>query len=325
MAGGFSSGFSSGFDVGLTPPGFITAWALNAPGKFLGLNSMYPRNAASPPRISIGPVVQISDGAVQTSGVSISVLPQGGTASAGSGTVSYNEGVVHYVPTQGETNYTAFTVTAFKSGCIPASVTVVTTASATSGEVVVNGVVSANVTQISGDSTAADNAEAFFDGTGYAGGNNTIGFVGEVLGGINTFVGVITSLDQLDTAQDTQHASTRTVIGTNGASLTALPWNAAWDAEVQSECTDALNAYDPPTKAEVDASVAALLTTALADAYAAHGNAPTLQQAIMWIHQHLDDSAISGTTKTVKKIDGTTAGTLTLDSATSPTSITRAT
>lgn len=31
-----------------------------------------------------------------------------------------------------------------------------------------------NVTQISGDATAADNAEAFFDGTGYAGTNNVI-------------------------------------------------------------------------------------------------------------------------------------------------------
>ena len=31
-----------------------------------------------------------------------------------------------------------------------------------------------NVAQISGDSTAADNAESFFDGTGYAGTNNVI-------------------------------------------------------------------------------------------------------------------------------------------------------
>lgn len=36
------------------------------------------------------------------------------------------------------------------------------------------GTVSANVVQISGDTTAADNAEAFFDGTGYAGTNNVI-------------------------------------------------------------------------------------------------------------------------------------------------------
>ncbi len=42
------------------------------------------------------------------------------------------------------------------------------------------------------------------------------------------------------------------VIGAAGAGLTAIPWNAAWDAEVQSEATDALNAYDPPTKTEMD-------------------------------------------------------------------------
>jgi hypothetical protein len=36
------------------------------------------------------------------------------------------------------------------------------------------GTVSANVVQISGDTTAADNAEAFFDGTGYAGTGNVI-------------------------------------------------------------------------------------------------------------------------------------------------------
>jgi len=30
------------------------------------------------------------------------------------------------------------------------------------------------------------------------------------------------------------------VIGSAGAGLTAVPWNAAWDAEVQSECNDAL-------------------------------------------------------------------------------------
>src|SRR5690606_21850671 len=54
-------------------------------------------------------------------------------------------------------------------------------------------------------------------------------------------------------------------IGAAGAGLTAIPWNAAWDAEVQSEAADALNAYDPPTrteatadKEEVLASIAAL-------------------------------------------------------------------
>ena len=96
---------------------------------------MYPRNAASPERVSIGAVVQISDGAVQTSGVSIKVKPQGTTASAGGGTTSYEEGIVEYLPTQAETNYTSFEVIAYKTGCIPVSVTVVTTASATPGTV----------------------------------------------------------------------------------------------------------------------------------------------------------------------------------------------
>jgi len=40
-------------------------------------------------------------------------------------------------------------------------------------------------------------------------------------------------------------------IPATGTGLTAIPWNAAWDAEVQSECTDALNAYDPPTNGEL--------------------------------------------------------------------------
>lgn len=47
-------------------------------------------------------------------------------------------------------------------------------------------------------------------------------------------------------------------IGANGAGLTAVPWNAAWDAEVQSEATDALNAYDPPTAAELTSATANL-------------------------------------------------------------------
>ena len=94
----------------------------------------YPRNAASPERVDIGPVIQISDGAVQTSGVAVKVIPFGGTEAAGGGTVAYSaDGVVLYTPTQGETNYTSFILVASKTGCIPASKTVVTSASGTAG------------------------------------------------------------------------------------------------------------------------------------------------------------------------------------------------
>jgi hypothetical protein len=72
--------------------------------------------------------------------------------------------------------------------------------------------------------------------------------------------------------------------------------------------------------------VADLLATALTESYAADGAAPTLSQALFQIQQFLTERSISSTTMTVKKLDGTTSAmTLTLDSASSPTSITRAT
>ena len=78
--------------------------------------------------------------------------------------------------------------------------------------------------------------------------------------------------------------------------------------------------------AEVNAEVVDVLRTdTLPDSYAANGAQPTIAQAILAIQQFLFDKAVSSTTVTVKKPDGTTqAMTFTLDSATSPTTITRA-
>lgn len=98
---------------------------------------MYPRNAASPERIAVGAVVQISDGAVQTSGVTITVRGQGGAEATGGGTTAYGgSGIVYYTPTQAETDFTSFVVIASKTGCIPVAQTIVTTATATPGYVV---------------------------------------------------------------------------------------------------------------------------------------------------------------------------------------------
>lgn len=69
----------------------------------------------------------------------------------------------------------------------------------------------------------------------------------------------------------------------------------------------------------------ATLTGQLTESYRAAGVAPTLAQVAFELIAHMGDSAISGTTKTIKKLDGTTAKTFTLDSATAPTSITEAT
>jgi hypothetical protein len=131
-------------------------------------------------------------------------------------------------------------------------------------------------------------------------------------------------------------------IGTAGAGLTAVPWNAAWDAEVQSEATDALNAYDPPTNAEMEARTLAtasyltaaavnaevvdvLRTDTLPDSYSADAAQPTIAQAVLEIRQFLMERSVTAATVTVKKPNGsTTAMTFTLDDGTNPTSITRA-
>lgn len=69
-----------------------------------------------------------------------------------------------------------------------------------------------------------------------------------------------------------------------------------------------------------------VIARTLTESYAADGVAPTLQQALFLIQQMLTEMSIAGTTMTIKKLDGaTTAATLTLNDATTPTSITRAT
>jgi len=66
-------------------------------------------------------------------------------------------------------------------------------------------------------------------------------------------------------------------------------------------------------------------TIAMTEAYSADGGTATIAQALYEIKQQLQESSVSSTTLTVKKVDGsTTAMTFTLDSATDPTSITRA-
>ena len=378
---------------------------------------MYPRNAASPPRIAIGAVVQISDGAVQTSGCTVRILEQGGTEGDGAGTTAYStDGIVLYTPTQAETDQAAFIVIAKKTGCIPVSQTIVTSASAVAGYagldwslinaptttqnlsgtstraveptvagrtldisaggeagidwanvgtpgstvslsattvatvtsavtlpsipanwitaagIAANAIdadalaadavteiwagstapaasaiadavwdearsghtsagtfglyLDAQVSTVSGGSlTAADIADAVWDeaisghltagstgnaldAAGSAGdpwstplpGAYGSGTAGKIIGdNLNATVGsraTQTSVDTIDGIVDDILLDTA-VIGAAGAGLTSIPWNSAWDAEVQSEAADALAAYDPPTHAELTSGLAA--------------------------------------------------------------------
>lgn len=84
--------------------------------------------------------------------------------------------------------------------------------------------------------------------------------------------------------------------------------------------------YDAMVAGTDFATVSAILTTQMTESYRADGAAPTLAQASCELLAHMGEAAISSTTKTIKKFDGTTtAETFTLDSATAPTTITRAT
>jgi hypothetical protein len=66
-----------------------------------------------------------------------------------------------------------------------------------------------------------------------------------------TIPGLISDLDIVIDRVEADTQDLQTQIGVDGAGLTALPWNASWDAEVQSECYDALNQAIPasPTTA----------------------------------------------------------------------------
>lgn len=88
----------------------------------------------------------------------------------------------------------------------------------------------------------------------------------------------LTALDEDVTTIDLNATTIGTVTNlTNkgdGSGFTAIPWNAAWDAEVQSEVTDGLNAYDPPTNTEMEAR------TLVAADYATAANLATVDTVV---------------------------------------------
>ena len=79
------------------------------------------------------------------------------------------------------------------------------------------------------------------------------------------------------------------------------------------------------TTADKESVSDTLLTRQMTEAYAADGTAPTTAQMLFMIWSLMAEKSISSTTLTAKKLDGSTSAmTFTLDSASSPTSITRA-
>ena len=267
----------------------------------------YPKNAATPPRIAVGAVVQISDGAVQTSGVSISVVPQGGSAAAGLGTTSYEDGVVLYAPTQAETNYDAFVVVAYKTGCIPATTTVVTSDTATPGRVRLSGEthsgatiptvttvtnrVSANTDQWGGVVVTGMPMPTYTQPTGFlaatfpgtVASTTNITTVGAVSGSVGSISGVtfptnfglllINSSGHISRVTLVDTTTTNTDMrGTDGAALASI-----WTSTVAGRIDVTMSTL--ATQSSVDA-LAAFIDTEVADIKAKTDNLPAAPAAV---------------------------------------------
>ena len=121
-------------------------------------------------------------------------------------------------------------------------------------------------------------------------------------------------------------------IGATGSGLTSLAQSSTALSTVQwtnarAALLDALSTGVPLTVAERNAVADAIFARTLgSESYAALHAVPTFAQMQFMLLSLLDEFAITGTTITNKKIDGsTTAMTSTLDSSTAPTSRTRAT
>lgn len=177
-----------------------------------------------------------------------------------------------------------------------------------SGSLVVNNMASGDTLYLncaSGGDITLNGADATVEITGTAGTvtNNLTGSpsvsdesVNQTNSGGATAVEIRTEIDN----NSTQLAAILTdtsEIGAAGAGLSAVPWNPSWDAEVQSEVTDALVAYDPPTNAELTSGL-----SGLNDVSAAEVNAEIVDALNVDVYAEPGTGIPPATTSLVNKI-----------------------
>lgn len=96
----------------------------------------------------------------------------------------------------------------------------------------------ADVVQISGDATAADNAEAFFDGTGYAGTNNVIPTVTTVNGlAANVITAASIAADAITAAKVADGTIDAATFAAGAINAAAIAADAITDAKVAADVT----------------------------------------------------------------------------------------
>jgi ribosomal protein L12E/L44/L45/RPP1/RPP2 len=137
-----------------------------------------------------------------------------------------------------------------------------------------------------------------------------------------TIPALIAALNDLSSAD--VNAACDTAI--SDAALATAAGLATVDSNVDDILTDTSSTIPALITALNDISVSDILTTAMTESYAAAGSAPTLAQALFLIQQLLADHVASGTTLTVRRLNGTTtAATFTFNDADNPSGITRST
>jgi len=227
-------------------------------------------------------MVSATDGSAFTGSVTCYVTGDGGTqatGSVGSGACTHEGNGFHtYAPAQSETNYNHVAFTFTGTGAVPVTIQVYTnfpqTADHTSS---IADILTDTGTTLDGKintiDTVVDGIKAVTDNLPDSGALSSLA-TASALATVDSNVDAIL----LDTAE----------IGAAGAGLTAVPWNSAWDAEVQSECTDALNAYDPPTNTEMEAR------TLVAANYATASGVSAVETDTQDIQSRLPAALVSG-------------------------------
>lgn len=209
-------------------------------------------------------MVSANDGSAFTGSVTAYVTGDGGTQAAGSvgaGACTHEgNGFYTYAPAQAETNYDHVAFTFVGTGAVPATVQAYPTFPQT-------GDAFARLGAPAGASVSADVAAVKAETASILTDTAEIGAAGAGL----TALASASALAVVDGIVDSILVDTA-VIGAAGAGLSAIPWNAAWDAEVQSEAADALTAYGAATSTDVstaaaNVSVDEIQATALADLF----------------------------------------------------------
>ena len=142
----------------------------------------------------------------------------------------------------------------------------------------------------------------------------------------NITAGTITTVTNLTNAPTAGDLTATMKTSVTTAATAATPTAAAVTGAVGSVTGNVGGNVTGSVGSLTTTAIDSILTRAMTESYAADGSTMTVAQALYLIAQTIGEFSVSGTTVTVKKLDGSTsAATYTLDSSTAPTSRTRAT